>query len=194
MTSFMRGFPTEFVNIIKQDGTIIKDVKALVSSNQVTIDDSKISIVEGDTIERSLPNGDKEFFQVTDRGFFKGMGGIPDHYQVKFQKITCLPKNHPVHTINNYHISGSERVNIHSIDQSETYHISLSNDEIFDEILDIAKDIENNQEILTAISKMRQTAGQKSFLSAYNNFIQSAANHMTVFAPFIPALTHLLTH
>lgn len=34
---------------------------------------------------------------------------------------------------------------------------------------------------------------QKGFAEKYNNFIQSIANHMTIFAPFIPALSSLLT-
>ena len=40
----------------------------------------------------------------------------------------------------------------------------------------------------------KNAAGKKSFLLKYNEFVQVAANHMTVFAPFIPLLTKFLVN
>ena len=58
----------------------------------------------------------------------------------------------------------------------------------------LAKGLDNETEIISAVNNMQESVGTKSFAEKYNNFIQSAANHMTLFAPFIPALTQLLTN
>jgi len=39
---------------------------------------------------------------------------------------------------------------------------------------------------------MEAAKGTSGFTQKYQNFIASAANHMTVLAPFIPALTQML--
>ena len=40
---------------------------------------------------------------------------------------------------------------------------------------------------------MEQNIGKESFAGKYNAFIQSIANHITIFAPFLPMLTQLLS-
>ena len=39
---------------------------------------------------------------------------------------------------------------------------------------------------------MQAAAGTRSFVDRYKEFITLAADHVTVFAPFLPALTQLL--
>ena len=43
-------------------------------------------------------------------------------------------------------------------------------------------------------SEMEQNIGRSSFLRSYSEFMTLAANHVTVFAPLIPALTQFLTN
>ena len=86
MRSILRSFPTEKVKLIKKDGGSFENIEALVQTEKIFIEDASISIEEEDIIERTLPNGDQERFVVIDRGFYKGIHGIPDHYQIKLKK------------------------------------------------------------------------------------------------------------
>lgn len=61
------------------------------------------------------------------------------------------------------------------------------------ELKRIAQTLENAEEILTRIEAMEQNMGKKGLTQKYNDFLQSAANHMTVFGPFIPTLTQIIT-
>lgn len=49
------------------------------------------------------------------------------------------------------------------------------------------------QEIGRAVDGMEQAHGSSNFLQKYQAFVTSAANHMTLLAPIIPAITGLLT-
>lgn len=86
MRMFLSNFPTEKVKIIKRDSSVIENIEALIDGKQIFIDDATINIEEGDVVERVLPSGSKEQFLVVDRGFYKGMHGIPDHYQIEVEK------------------------------------------------------------------------------------------------------------
>jgi len=46
--------------------------------------------------------------------------------------------------------------------------------------------------ILALIEKMEAKKGTDGFRETYTEFLVSAANHMTIIAPFLPALTKLL--
>jgi hypothetical protein len=47
--------------------------------------------------------------------------------------------------------------------------------------------------ILARLDELQEAQGSGGFLQAYNNFIASAANHMTLFAPFLPVLAQMLS-
>lgn len=192
MRSILSNFPTEKIRIIKQDLSVISDVNAFVDTSMIFIDDATLLIEEGDIIERSLPSGANEQYLVIDRGFHRGVRGIPDHYQVKVEKKTAYTKISSGHVIN-YNIGKADRININSTDNSTNYHISAKDISVMDSLRDLAKGLENEEEIITAVDNMQESVGTKSFTEKYNAFIQCAANHMTLFAPFIPALTALLS-
>ena len=65
---------------------------------------------------------------------------------------------------------------------------------LFETIRSLAETIENKDEIVAAVDEMQNAVGKKGFLQKYNEFVQAAANHMTVFAPFIPLLTKFLVN
>lgn len=62
---------------------------------------------------------------------------------------------------------------------------------LFENLLNEAKKI-NNDEIIKAIQEMEKSKNNSSFKEKYSSFMQLAANHMTLFAPFIPALTNFI--
>lgn len=70
---------------------------------------------------------------------------------------------------------------------------AYNGDSVMQELKRIAQKLENAEEILTRIEAMEQNMGKKGLAEKYNDFIQSAANHMTVFGPFIPTLTQIIT-
>ena len=193
MRSILSNFPTEKVKIIKQDLSIIDGIDALVESTKIFIDDGSVNIEEGDIIERTLPSGAKEQFLVVDRGFYKGMHGIPDHYQITVERQSTYKKVSRGQVINQYNISNAEKVNIHSTDNSTTYQISSNDLSIMETIRNLAKGLDNETEIVATVDQMQNNVGKKNFAEKYNAFVQSIANHMTIFAPFIPALSALLT-
>ena len=193
MKSMLSPFPAENVKIIKKDLTVIEDVEALVDRNKIFIDDGSLDIEEGDIIERVLPSGAKEQYLVIDRGFYRGAHGIPDHYQISVEKQSTYTKTSRGQVINNYNITNADKVNIHTNDNSTTYQITANDLSIMETVRTLAKGLDNEQEIILAVDEMRNNVGKKSFTDKYNAFIQSVANHMTIFAPFIPALSALLT-
>lgn len=70
---------------------------------------------------------------------------------------------------------------------------ACNGDSVMQELKRIAQTLENAEEILTRIEAMEQNMGKKGLTQKYNDFLQSAANHMTVFGPFIPTLTQIIT-
>lgn len=80
------------------------------------------------------------------------------------------------------------------MDNSVNINVTLTEEDkaLFEAIKSMAETMENKDEIVTAVDGMQNEVGKKGFLQKYNEFIQAAANHMTVFAPFLPMLTKFL--
>lgn len=191
MNRIFSGFPTEKIILYKKSGEVIKNIEALVQPKLILIEAVNVVIEEEDIFERSLPNGSAERYKVLDRGFYKGMHGIPDHYQVSVIKTTAVPRYTSSGTTYNIQ-NDAGRININSIDNSVNIALSANEEQLFKTIQQLADSLPNNDEIIKAVFEMKQEARKPSFAAKYNAFIQSIANHITIFAPFIPALTALL--
>lgn len=192
MRSMLSAFPTENVKIRKKDLTVIEDVKALVDKDTIFIDDGSLNIEEGDSIERVLPSGAKEQYLVVDRGFYRGTRGIPNHYQIRVEKQSGYVKLNSGTIINEYNITNTDKVNIQSTDNSTTYQITANDISTLNTLRSLAKGLDEEDIIISAVDEMQESIGKKTFAEKYNAFIQSVANHMTIFAPFIPALSSFL--
>lgn len=86
------------------------------------------------------------------------------------------------------------RVNLHSNDSSTNTYVATENS-IFENLRAIVAEhapYERKSELLERIQSMEQSVGTPTFLSRYNDFIQSAVNHITIFAALLPALSALL--
>lgn len=191
MRSLLSNFSTEKLKLRKATGEVIEDIEALVEPKKIFVDDSSVIIEEGDFFERTLTNGSVENYEVLDRGFYKGAHGIPDHYQVSVRKTTARS----VHSAVTYNFNNnSGKVNINSKDNSTNISITLSEEDkaLFDVIESLSDSLDNQMELVKAIQEMKEEVGKPKFAEKYNAFIQSAANHMTLFSPFIPALTKFL--
>jgi len=79
---------------------------------------------------------------------------------------------------------------------NSTNIVSRSSDRLFVELQETARSIEAatiRDDVRTRIKKMEAARESGGFLQAYQGFIASAANHMTLFAPFLPLLTQMLS-
>jgi hypothetical protein len=106
--------------------------------------------------------------------------------------MTNTPSSQSGHNI---HLHGDHsRVNVNSTDNS-TNVISESNTVLFARMREQATAIDNTVEreaIVGRVVALEKAQGSSGFFQAYQDFIESAANHMTLFAPFLPALAHML--
>lgn len=177
------------VEIVDPDGKVRGRVKGYYGGTTFIIDDKSVDIRPGDEIRRKLPNGQDDIFYVTDPKYYGAFGG---HYQVKFTRQRPTPKHAPTYNVN---VSGhNARVNIDSTDHS---HNTIQIGDVFSGLRQaISNNIADTSEktaLLSAVEEMNRTQKQPGFLGAYNAFISSAANHMTLIGPFLPALAALLT-
>ncbi len=94
-----------------------------------------------------------------------------------------------------YVASGTNaRVNVNSADSSVNV-INAEASEVFDQLRERLTQIEDDvkrEEIATTIDNMESAYGSGNFLPWYKEFMAVMADHVTVFAPFLPALTNLL--
>lgn len=95
-----------------------------------------------------------------------------------------------------FHIYGDNaRVNTNSTDNSINV-VSVSGDELFVQLREKVSSIPDESErseILAKLDELQQARGSGGFMQAYQNFIVSAAQYMTIIGPFIPALTQMLS-
>src|SRR5699024_6406566 len=115
----------------KKDGSIFENIEALVQTDKIFIEDTSVSIEEEDFIERTLPNKNKERFVVIDRGFYKGMHGILDNYQIKVEKESKHKYSKSNGSSQTYNINNqSGNINIHSTDQSVNYTLTANEEQL----------------------------------------------------------------
>jgi hypothetical protein len=100
-------------------------------------------------------------------------------------------------SVNVYHVYGHQpRWNTNSTDNSVNI-VNVSTEQVFanlrQQITERVPAGEEQADILERLSALEQEQGRPSFGKRYSDFIASAANHMTLIAPFIPALTEILS-
>jgi len=96
----------------------------------------------------------------------------------------------------NFHLHGpNSRINMNSTDNSVNVG-SVSNEKTFVQMREAAQSISDESERATIVSRLdalESAKGTTGFLPAYQSFISSVADYMTIFGPFIPALTQMLS-
>lgn len=191
----LNRFMTDRVTLVKKNGQRFEDIPASVQSKKIFIDDASIPIEEEDRLFRTLSNGLEESYVVLDRGYYERSGSFKAHYQVEVRKETRPVDESGRTTIYNLHGANS-RVNIGSHDAS-TNIVNVTENTLFAElhrviVEEIADEVQRGM-LTEAVQGMEAARGTPRFVEKYQSFIASAANHMTVFTPFLPALTNLLT-
>jgi len=180
------------IDIVSPEGQVRCRVKGYYSGKQFIIDDMNVDVQPGDEIRRLLPNGKEEAFLVDDPKFYRN-GPFGSHYQVTISRRGSFPR----HTGGNYNISISgpnSRVNIGSTDTSTNVTIS---DGIFSELRralnDGISDDAQRLQMTELVARLEKAPDKKGAMAAYQALIASAADHMTLLAPFLPALTDIIS-
>jgi len=159
----------------------------------VFIDDPTVHIVAGDEIRRVLPNGREEVFSVVDPAFYEAFGLIAAHYQVAISRKGEFERGKGGYYIN---VTGEHsRINISSIDNSINSY--GENSPLFGQIREAiergVEDPEIRKRASAALDQMKSAKEKASFITGYQEFVSCLANHVTVIAPFLPALTEFLS-
>jgi hypothetical protein len=190
--SFFGTFKKTEVSVVAPDGTVRGRHQAIITPAQFTIPDASAVIFVGDELRRLLPNGVEEAFEVVEPTFNDVMSDMPAFYAVKVRrKGTFQPGTGGNYT---FHVTGpNARVNIGSTDGSQNV---VGDHAVFRDLQHAVRAAAlpegDRASLEEAIRSMRASAGTDEFKSAYQRFVEVAAAHITIVAPFLPALTHLL--
>ena len=187
------------VTLVKKDGRRFEKLPASVQSGLIFTANPKIPIEDGDQFERQLPSGIVDVFTVVDSGFQQGLHSIPSLYQSKVRKNTAESSPSPRPAAEPqavYNLIGpNARVNIQSSDSS-TNVVSVESAVLFDDLRETIResslDSTVEQQLIQNVEAMQSAVGTKKFAEHYGEFIAAAADHMTLVAPFLPALAQML--
>ena len=188
-------FLTEKISLTKSDGSVYEDVPAGVQSECIFVTDVSLPIECGDKLTRRLPSGVEQVFVVVDPGYEAGLGPIKPHYQIKYRHHGKSPAQEVPGNVT-YNLSGPHsRVNVNSVDQS--LNIDASNTiSVFGDIRNAVQngveDEDERKRLHDALDELARAHGTEKFTDTYKDFIATAANHMVMLAPFMPALSALL--
>jgi hypothetical protein len=183
---------TDRVTLVKADGRRFADIPCAVTRDTITIDDATLPLEEGDRLQRTLPNGLLESYEVLDRGFYTGMYDIPDHYQAKVRKESSPPRQPTV----TYNVSGhNSRVNINSIDQSHN-SVTITEQNVFSQLDAAIESLTAPAATKTALKEgakgLELAKGKKSFGAKYRDFMALASDHIGVLGPMLAFLAKFI--
>ena len=192
----MRNLMKDIVTVLHEDGSKHENVRASVQKQQIFIDDVTIPLSIGDKIERALPSGQREVLLITNFQMWKGIRRIRDYYEIDYRREGV--RQHQRQPTNvNLHVSDSPqaRVNLYSNDQSQNI-INSQSEQLFSQLRELLKesiaDSHDLKVLLERVDDMERNQGTDDFTRAYKDFLATAADHISILAPVLPALASLL--
>ena len=192
----MRNLMKDIVTVLHEDGSKHENVRASVQKQQIFIDDVTIPLSIGDKIERALPSGQREVLLITNFQMWKGNRTIRDYYEIDYRREGV--RQHQRQPTNvNLHVSDSPqaRVNLYSNDQSQNI-INGQSEQLFSQLRELLKesiaDSHDLEVLLERVDDMERNQGTDDFTRAYKDFLATAADHISILAPVLPALASLL--
>lgn len=187
----------DIFRLSKSDGTKIENLRSTgINKGEVLFFRQDVDFEEGDLLERQLPHGKIETYLVEDVRYTPGLEVIPPSYTLTLSNV-AKPKKEPVPRTVTYNLYGTNsRVNNHSTDQSRNV-VGIEPADLFRKIEEALNNVTAGNEDLQAlqreVAEMKATQGQPTFVTHYIRFMSLAADHLTVFIPFLPALAQMLT-
>jgi hypothetical protein len=141
--------------------------------------------------------GSRDYWKVTDTEDIVHDDTFVN-FEVRVQKVNIAgqPTRPAWKPGDTYNLQGTHaRVNIHSQDNS----VNVSHQTTENVFADMRQIIQNQisddnerDQILKRLNELEASKGTTGFIEKYRAFIASAANHVTLIAPFIPLLTQML--
>lgn len=180
------------INLIQQQGVEIKNIPASVQGDKIRIflvnEYRTLAVNEGDKIIRNLSNGVQEKYVVSNAAFSEGFPGqIPANYNITVRKEGIVGTRMPTHIV----MGNNSKIMVNSTDNS--INVQITKDNMWEQLAEVIKLQCNNQsDLLKLVIEMKGAQGTSKFKEKYQAFITLAANHMAVFAPFMPFLSSLL--
>jgi hypothetical protein len=177
------------VTIFAPDGLVRAEPLALISEDQIRTEDVSIHVEPGDEIRRPLPNGRDEVFDVLDVRYSEGLRTIPPSYIIKVARRGSLIHKSPQAIT----VSGpNARVTFGNDASTNISHQGDIVQQVVDAVEAQVDNAESRAALISALQELKAASEPASRLAAYQKLVAGAANHMTVLAPFLPALTNLL--
>lgn len=186
--------------LLKKTGKRHEDIRASVDAakGEICLVGEQWQVDPGDTIIRPLPNGREERYIVQAATFEPEFHVFPAHYRVDVttaQKTRAIAGGGGINV--NYYGGGAQsRVNIGTSDSSVNILRDSSQGQVFEalrhEILEHVDDEQERDGLLLAVGNLEGAAGTPTFVERYKEFMAFAADHITLLAPFLPALAALL--
>lgn len=186
------GLLKDRVTLLKKDGTIFREgIPASVQAELIFINDGSVPVEPGDHILRRLPSNLDEDFIATEATFYNA--GSMSHWEIGYRRSN-VPLATAQTIVNN--ITGhNARVNVGSTDNSSNSVVTHSDTLFSNLVTTIQSGIIQSAErdaLVSIAEEMRANVSGSLFQECYKRFIASAADHMTIIAPFLPALSQLL--
>jgi len=188
----------DIFRLVKQGGSRVENLRSTgVHEGQVVFFRTDIDFEKGDTLERDLPHGRMERYLVEGVRYSSGFEDVPPHYALSVHEA-ARPRTEPAPRTVTYNLYGANsRVNNQSTDQSHNVAVIEPADlfkKIEEALSSIATGNEEMQALRREVSEMNAMQGQPGFVSHYIRFMSLAADHLTVFLPFLPALAQMLAN
>lgn len=181
---------THTVTLVAPDGARQENVRCQFFPPDVILPSQGVDIAEDFLIEHVLPSGRAQVFIVTQVRFFDV---DEPFYELRVGKYSEKAAGASSRVV--YNVSGpNARVNIGSSDSSINI-TQVDVDALFDRMRSTARTVTGEaaqEQILAAIARLEGSRGSPNFVSDYQRFVAVAADHLTLFGPFLPALAQLI--
>lgn len=190
----LAGLYSDRVTLVKANGDVSRtDLLAICEKGSIQLHDGTLPIEAGDHLLRKLPNGMVEDYTVIEPTLHSGLGIT--YYEVSVRKASSVQQTQPaaVQQITNIFHGANSRANINSTDNSTNVNADHSTIDRLQAAVecDVPAGVDRDA-LIEAIASLKGAANSPERLSAYQRLVAAGANHMTVLAPFIPALSQLL--
>ncbi len=176
------------VMLIDKAGKEYGPFQSTCSNTKATLWMSELPVEEGDKLVKLLPEGAMHYFTIQECKYVSGFYSIPQHFVLMIHKDNSIVPTSGHSTV--VHNSGqNSRFNLNSVNTSS--NIILENS-IFLKLRETLNqhiaDKETVDKLTKLVNAMEQSKNTPAFTDRYAEFVQNAANHMTILAPFFPLL------
>ncbi len=186
------------VRVVKKDGRESPVVKAALNGKgSATLFEMPFPIDDGDILERYTSAGWVQRYVIIEAHFHEAMYDIPSSWELTLEKEGRDASRGSLAPAIIYNLTGpNARVNIGSLDSS-TNVVNVTEQTLFSQMHDAIEsgiaDERRRADLQELVRELEAEKGKPSFLQTYLVFVSAIADHASLIAPFLPALSQLLT-